>query len=163
MGKVSGDEALGRYLQVRHCDWPSIGEESLTVLRLVHELDYSASELEDDLPNTQPTDGSDWTAEEKAKFRSDIFHCGINQSAISKAMNKCINSLMTCYSNLFVAFFSIGTGHCQFVGRFDLCESGGSESTGGALCRGDYGGFVGRPTGTAVQLGASGIYLAALD
>ena len=67
----------------------------------MHELDYSASELEDDLPNTQPTEGSDWTAEEKAKFRSDIFHCGINQSAISKAMNKCINSLMTCYSNLF--------------------------------------------------------------
>ena len=72
-------------------------KEAATVA--LHELNNDTSELEDNLPDTQPTDGSDWTAEEKAKFRSEIFRCRKNQSAVSKARNNKINSRMThCFT-----------------------------------------------------------------
>lgn len=66
-----------------------------------HKLGYDKDKLSESVSRFQPQDGSDWTDEEKAQFRIEIFRQRKDLSAVAKAMNKSVNSCMTYYLNSF--------------------------------------------------------------
>jgi hypothetical protein len=66
-----------------------------------HESGYDKDKLSHILSKCEPQDGSDWTDEEKAQFRIEIFQFRKDLSAVAKSMNKSVNSCMTYYLNNF--------------------------------------------------------------
>ncbi len=66
-----------------------------------HESGYDKEKLSHVLSQREPQDGSNWTDEEKAKFRIEIFQFRKDLSAVAKSMNKSVNSCMTYYLNNF--------------------------------------------------------------
>jgi hypothetical protein len=67
----------------------------------LHEQNYKLDHLEDTLLGTAPVDGSDWTDEEKCRFRSEIFRHRKDVGKVAKIMNKSVNSCMTYYLGTF--------------------------------------------------------------
>lgn len=66
-----------------------------------HESGYDKDKLSRILSKREPQDGSNWTDEEKAQFRIEIFQFRKDLSAVAKSMNKSVNSCMTYYLNNF--------------------------------------------------------------
>jgi hypothetical protein len=66
-----------------------------------HELGYDKDKLSDSISRFEPQDGSNWTEQEKAKFRIEIFRHRKDLSAVAKSMNKSVNSCMTYYLSSF--------------------------------------------------------------
>jgi len=66
-----------------------------------HELGYDKDKLSDVLSRRDPEDGSNWTEEEKAKFRIEIFRQRKDLAAVAKSMNRSVNSCMTYYLSSF--------------------------------------------------------------
>jgi hypothetical protein len=67
----------------------------------LHELDYDKEKLPDVLSQCQPVNGSDWSQEEKDRFRFEIFRLRKDLSAVAKSMNKSVNSCLTYYLSTF--------------------------------------------------------------